>query len=180
METISSIIPNASRSVSIIRARFVIGPSAITEQPLPSAAQVRTFSHKKSTAVWLCSYPSTSGRKLSPRPSSPCVSNAFTYSRLSGTASPRNTGISSRSICFNTFFALPAPISTGELPQTMVIPSTCNVSIDNASMIARLSSIPGSQSMITRLFSFSIFCPLSLQRQGLFHIFSANCQSRFL
>ena len=72
--------------------------------------------------------------------------------RLKGVLSPMYTGTSRRFICFRIFFAFPNPISTGEFPHTMLIPITSISGDFSASIIARLSSIPGSQSIITFLF----------------------------
>ena len=114
-----------------------------------------------STAPISWSQPVICGRKLSPSPSLPWVSRASTYSRLKGLSSPLNTGISRRPMWPRTFFALAAPIAAGQLPQTMVTPATWISSMVRASISARLSSIPGSQSIITFLFIFP--CPFLSQ-----------------
>ena len=148
METSSSIFPKTALASFANLARLVIGPRAITEHPpLPISLFIN------STASTGCSYPGTSGKKLSPNASTPWVSRALTYSRFKGTAAPLYMGISSRPIRFKTFFALENPMSTGPFPLTTVMPATCSSSIESASIKARLSSIPGSQSIITLRFS---------------------------
>ena len=73
IDTSSSIAANAAGFFWMRRARFVIGPSAMTLQCV-----LRIVSSRNETAsVWKEKF-STGSRKLSPKPSAPCVSSAFT------------------------------------------------------------------------------------------------------
>ena len=161
MEISLSMHANASSSVSIRCARLVSGPIAMSEHR--SSLSLR---RRKELALSVFNGPSAFSRKLSPRPSRPWVSNASVYGFFNGLSAPIKTGTSSLFICFSTLRAFSAPICTGAFPHTTVMPTTSISFAVNAIMMARLSSMPGSQSMMTFfLIQHPFFQKKTLQRK---------------
>ena len=62
-------------------------------------------------------------------------------------------------ICFKIFRAFSAPIRAGTLPQTTVMPRISSSGDASANISARVSSIPGSQSIMTFFAAFILQSP---------------------
>ena len=146
--TMTSRTQRARRGSTLVaRARLVSGPRA-TMVNSPGDALMREM--RKSTARR-----SGTGRVpdrwVSPRPSWPCTVEPWPwYGRTSGLSAPTATGMSAWPAISRIVSALRAHCSTPTLPRTMVSPSTRSSGEARASMMAIVSSIPGSVSMITR------------------------------
>ena len=151
---------NASSSFSIRCARLVSGPIAMIEHRSSElAAQTRNlaFSAFESTFVFQKSFP--------PRPTPATESNGAPAQAQARARPDQDRNIQPVHM-LQHLTAFSAPICTGAFPHTTVMPTTSISFAVNAIMMARLSSMPGSQSMMTFfLIQHPFFQKKTLQRK---------------
>ena len=127
-------------------ARLVSGPTASS---VSSPGRSRPSRRICSGADTPATCPRGSGSPLLPRPSSPCIPNAYPTGWAIGRAAPTATGTPSRPAHSSTRSAFRAPTSGATFPCT--VPTAASSAAPVAASRARysratVSSIPGSQS----------------------------------
>ena len=123
---------------------FVSGPvgtSVSAPLPLPDLPR------QESTACSFTGRPAGGGRSGPSRPVSPCTCAATSRARTSGSAAPSATGTSPRPQSSSTRSAFAVVLSSVWLPETVVTPTSSSSGDATASISAKASSCPGSQSM---------------------------------
>src|SRR6516225_4270759 len=126
---------------------LVSGPVA-TSVTVPGAAEICPM--RKSTACSSAARPRAAGSLASPRPDSPCTSRASEKGRSSGAGLPAATATSGWPRNSRTASALAVVRSRPTFPATVVTPASSIPGYPQAKAIANASSMPGSQSRMTR------------------------------
>src|SRR5215813_1658456 len=126
---------------------FVSGPVA-TRVTAPGAAE--TCLMRKSTACSATGAPRAAASVALPRPDSPCTWRASLNGRSSGAGLPAATGSSGWPRNSSTASALAVVRSRPTFPATVVTPARSRPGCPQPNAIAKASSMPGSQSRMTR------------------------------
>ena len=148
MMTKSRTQPASRGSRRTASAMLVSGPVA-TRVISPGAALI--CSMMKSTAWPRAGSVRVGGRLAAPSPDSPCTSRASATGRSSGCALPGTTGTSGQPARSSTLSALPVTLPRSTFPLTVVTPARSRPGWPQPNTMASASSIPGSQSRMTRV-----------------------------